>query len=155
MAVVGTSTVSQDVFTAVRALIVANKPSYTRTIAGTSTTFTYALVSEYPRDNPSFPVVVLNQSEINIVLINLDGSGEDYGVELQLDFYAKELHGKKAIDEGRDPLRATFIGNLSSFNTDNGLIPAEDFWNDSNTSTFINKNQVLHTASSIIKFRLK
>lgn len=151
MAVVATATVSQDVFTALRALIIANKPTYTYD----GTEYTYTLEAEYPKINPSFPVVVLNKSNISVTLLNLDGSGEDYEIEAQLDFYTKELHGKKAIDAGQDSLRATFIGNISSFKDNNGLLPQEDFWDDSNSDAFSEKNQVVNTASSIIKFKLQ
>ena len=155
MAVISTGAVAQGVYDAIETLILANKPTFTRTIQGTSTDFTYTLKAEYSRENPDFPQVVLNKANISIILLNLDGSGEDYGIEVQLDFYTKELHGKKAIDEGQDSLRATFIGNLSAFDTDNGLIPQEDFWDDSNSAVFSEGNQIVNTASSLIKFKLK
>src|SRR3990167_4015650 len=148
---VAAATISSDVFTALRTLIIANKPTYTYNW----TLFTYTMVAEYPRDNPTFPIVVLNESSISVKLLALDGSGTDYGVEVQLDFYAKELHGKKAIDAGRDGLRATFIGNISNFKNTDGLNPMEDFWDDSNTSPFQEGNQVINTGSSLIKFNLK
>src|SRR3990167_3286539 len=97
---VSTATLSSDVFTALRTLIIANKPTYTYS----GIVQTYTLEAEYPRDNPTFPVVVLNESSVSVRLLALDGSGTDYEVEVQLDFYAKELHGKKAIDAGRDGL---------------------------------------------------
>lgn len=155
MAVVAVAKIEQDVYAAVRTLIIDNKPTYTRTILGTSTTFTYDVVSEYPKDNPTFPVVVLNESDVNVTTINQDGSGEEFMVEIQLDFYAKEAHGKKAISEGRDPLRNTFIGNKTAFDTDNGLIPMEDFWDNSSTSAFTDRNQLINTGSVIVKFMLK
>ncbi len=151
MAVVATATVAQDIFSKLRTLIIANKPTYTYD----GVEYTYTLESEYPRTNPSFPIVVLNESDIDIALLNLDGSGEDYGAEIQLDFYAKELHGKKSIDAGRDALRAAFLGNISAFDTDDGLLPQEDFWVDSSSDAFSEKNQVVNTGSSIIKFKLK
>ena len=144
-------TLSQDVFTKIRTLIIANKPTYTYN----NTIFTYTMVSEYPKDNPTFPIVVLNESSVNVVLLTFDGGGRDYGVEVQLDFYAKEAHGKKAIDAGRDSLRNTFINNISAFINDDGLIPMDDFWDDSNTSPFQDKNQLINTGSSLIKFVLK
>ena len=145
------ATISQDVFTVLRTLILANKPTYTYN----GTTFTYTMVASYPKDNPTFPIVVLNESSINVVLLTFDGSGRDYGVEVQLDFYAKEAHGKKAIDAGRDGLRNTFIENISAFINTDGLIPMDDFWDDSNTSPFQDKNQIINTGSSLIKFVLK
>ena len=148
---VTTATLSQDIFTALRTLIIANKPTYTYG----GTTYTYDLEAEYPRDNPTFPIIVLNESSVNVSLINLDGSGEDYKVEVQLDFYAKELHGKKAIDAGRDGLRATFLNNITNFKDNNGLNPMEDFWEDSNTDVFQDRNQVINIGSSKVKFKLK
>src|SRR3990167_7399449 len=148
---VAAATISSDVFTTLRTLIISNKPTYTYN----GTIFTYTMVAEYPRDNPTFPVVVLNESSVSVSLINLDGSGEDYKVEVQLDFYAKELHGKKAIDAGRDGLRATFIGNIDNFKDTDGLNPMEDFWDDSNTTPFQDRNQIINTGSSLIKFQLK
>lgn len=155
MAVVDVEKIEQDVFTAIRALIIANKPTYTRTDQGVEEEFTYNVEAEYPRENPSFPMIVINEPEVDIALINMDGSGEDYPVEVQLDFYAKEIHGKKAISEGKDPMRATFIGNRTSFDIDNGLLMDKNFWNDSNTSFFKNDNQLINTASVVLKFRLK
>lgn len=146
------ATLSQDVFTALRTLIIANKPNYTYN----GTIFTYTLVAEYPKDNPSFPVVVLNESSVNVVLLTYDGGGRNYGVEVQLDFYAKEAHGKKAIDAGRDGLRNTFIENISAFINTDGLIPMEDFWDDSNIASLQeSKNQIINTGSSLVKFMLK
>ena len=155
MAVVAVKKVEEEVYDVIEALIIANKPTYTRTILGTSTTFTYTFLSAYPKDNPSFPIVVLDEEDINIELLNLDGSGEDYIIEIKLDFYAKEEHGRRAIVEGKDSLRATFIGNISTFDTTNGMIPMNPFWDDSNTSFFSDKNQLLNTASVLIKFKLK
>ena len=149
--VISTATISSDVFTALRTLIIANKPTYTYN----GVTFTYTMVAEYPRDNPTFPIVVLNESSVKVSLLALDGSGTDYEVEVQLDFYAKELHGRKAIDAGRDGLRATFIGNIDNFKNTDGLNPMEDFWDDSNTTPFQDRNQLINTGSSLIKFNLK
>ena len=149
--VIKTATVTTDVFTALRALIVANKPTYVYD----GTTFTYNLVSEYPRTNPTFPVVVLNKANISLALVNLDASGEDYSVEVQLDFYAKELHRINAIEAGQDGLRATFVGNIEKFKDTDGLIPMEDFWDDSDAVPFKDRNQVVHTGSSIVKFSLR
>jgi len=151
MAVIDEDAVGQEVFTVLRTLILANLPTYTYDGA----TQTYSLKAEFSRDNPSFPQVVLNDSKVGIFLLNLDGSGEDYGIEVQLDFYARERHGKKAVAAGKDGLRATFIGNRTNFDTNNGLVPQEEFWDDSTISTFEDKGQVINTASVIIRFMLK
>ena len=144
-------TIGQNVYTALRTLILANLPTYSYD----STPFTYSFSSEYPKENPTFPLIILNESMIDVVLLNLDGSGEDYSVEVQLDLYALELHGKKAVTAGKDSLRATFIGNISEFISTDGLIPDEDYWDDSNNSTFQDRNQILNTSSVIVKFKLR
>ncbi len=144
-------TLKQDVFVALRTLIVNNKPTYEYG----DKTQTYTLEATLPRTNPSFPIVVLNKANISIVLLNLDGSGEDYEITVQLDFYVKELHGDKAVDAGQDGLRNTFLNNKDNFDTDDGLLFAEDFWDDSNVTPFIDNNQVLKTGGSIVKFILK
>ena len=48
-------------------------------------------------------------------LISLDASTAQYEVSIQLDLYAKELHGKKAIDAGQDGIHSTIVGNISTF----------------------------------------
>ncbi len=150
MAVVSLSTVTQDVFTKLRALIVANKPTYTY-----GTTQTYSLTASFPRDNPTFPLVVLNDSNVSMSKITLDDGTWNYAVEVQLDFFAKELHGKKAISAGRDGLRNTFVGNISTFDSADGLVPKDNFWEDSNVDTFQEGNQVLNTGSSTVRFWLR
>jgi hypothetical protein len=47
-----------------------------------------------------------------------------------------------------------FIGNISTFITTNKLIPQEDFWKDSGNSTFEDKGQIIHTATSTVRFKL-
>ena len=77
MAVVDVASIEQDVYSAIRTLLVANKPTYDRTISGTETTFTYTILSEYPEDNTKFPCIIIDESEVNINLINLDGSEKE------------------------------------------------------------------------------
>ena|SRR3990167_5666244 len=148
---ISASAIKTDFFTAIRALVIANKPTYTFN----GSTITYNVEAEYGGENPTFPMVVVNSSKVKLVLLNLDGSGNDYALETQLDFYAKELHGKKAIEVGQQSLMATFIGNIETFNTTDGILPMEDFWEDSNIDTFQDKNQLLNTGSSLIRFKLK
>ena len=148
---VSASTIRQDVFTAIRTIIIANKPAYSYN----GVTYTYTVVAEYPNTDGVFPCVVINKSNVKLSLINLDGSGEDYAVDCQMDFYAKEAHGKKAIDVAQDALQNTFVGNISTFIATNGLNPMEHFWEDSNSSVFEDGKQVLNTASSIVRFKLK
>ena len=149
--VVSVNTIAQDVFTAFETLIVANKPTYTKDGTG----YTYSVVAKYPSTNPSFPLIVLNDSMVNLALLNHDGSGEDYDVEVQLDLYTKGDHGTKAIVAGKDSLRKTILGNRSSFDSNNGLIAKENFIEDSNVSAFQDKNQLVNTASMITRFKLK
>ncbi len=151
MAVITTTKIGEELFDVLRTLIIANKPTYTFD----ESTITYTLVAAYPKVNPTFPLVVLNEASINLVILNLDGSGEDYAIEVTLDFYAKEIHGRKAVVVGKDSLRATFLGNKNNFDTDNGLLMQEDFWEDSNISAFEDRNQIINTASSLVRFILK
>lgn len=148
---VSASTIRQDVFTAIRALIIANKPTYTYD----GTVYTYGVVAEYPRDNPNFPSIVLNKSNINVIPLTMDAETLDYTVEVKLDFYAKELHGKKAIDVAQDGLLATFIGNISTFIVTDGIIPQEDFWTDDASTIFEDNKQIINSATSTMRFTLK
>ena len=148
---VSTSTLQSDVFTALRTLIIANKPSYIYD----GDTYEYTLVSEYPRSNPTFPIVVLEKSKVKLSLVNLDGSGEDYELEIQLDFYAKEQHGTKAIEVGQQSLMSTFAGNITNFKDTDGLMPQQDFWEDGAGDTFQDKNQLINTSSSVVRFSLR
>lgn len=145
------STIRQGVFNALRSLIIANKPTYTYN----GTVYTYDVVAEYPKDNPTFPCIVLNKANITMPLITLDASTGDYEIEVSLELFAKEAHGKKAIDIGQDGLHSIFVGNISSFISTDGLIPTEDFWTDSGNSIFEDRNQVINTATSTIRFKLK
>ena len=151
MALITTDKVAEELFTVLETLILANKPTYTFN----GSTITYTLVATYPNSNPSFPLVVLNQGSINVIPVNLDGTGEDYEIEVKLDFYAKEAHGIRAIVVGKDSLRKTFIGNRSNFETNDGLVSQADFWEDSNISAFEDRNQIVNTASVLVRFMLK
>ena len=149
---VSIESIYEDVFAAIRTLLIANKPTYTYD----DTEFTYDIIAEYPRNNPSPPLIVLNKAMINVSLINLDRSGEGYDIDVQMDLYTKELHGKAAIDKSLSQLMATFINNFSSLESDNSLIPnGDDFWEASNNSTFETENQILNTVSVIVRFKLK
>ena len=151
MAVISPSSIRQGVFAALRTLIIAHKPTYTYN----SGTITYSVVAAFPRDNPTFPIVVLNTASIKLIPINIDGSGERYEVEVRLDFYAKEIHGKLAIDTSQGELCATFLANRALFDTNNGLLFAEDFWEDSKPDSFSNGIETLNTGSSLVRFVLK
>jgi len=150
MAIISKTTITQDVFAKLRTLILAHKPTYTY-----GTTQTYSLTASFPRDNPTFPLIVLNDSDVSVSQITLDNGTWDWVVSVQIDFYAKELHGKKAISAGRDGLRNTFVGNVSTFDSSDGLVPSTPFWEDSNVDSFREGNQVLNTGSSIVRFILR
>ena len=70
-----------------------------------------------------------------------------------MDLYVKEAHGKKAIDTALSELLALFIANFDTLDSNNGLVPMEDWWDDSNNSTFEDRNQVLNTVSVIMRFK--
>ena len=147
---VSPATIRQDVYSAVRTLLVANKPTYTYD----SATQTYSIVAEYGRQASSFPYIVINPASVQVILLDLDGSGEDYAIEVQLDFYALESHRKKAIDAGQDSARNTFIGNISTFISTDKLSPQEDFWTDTPSPPFQDNGQIINTGSSIVRFKL-
>ena len=100
-------------------------------------------------------MIVLNKSMITLILLKLDGSGEDYAIEIQMDLYAKEIHGKKALDEALSQLMATFIANLSTLRDDESIVTQDDFWEVSNNATFEDNNQVLNTVSAVVRFKYK
>ena len=144
------ATIRQDVFAAVSALIIANKPQYTHN----GTTYTYTMVSEYPENDSVFPCIVLNKSAIKLPAITMNAETFEPEIEIPMDFYAIAGHGKKAIDIAQDSLMNTFIGNISSFIATNKLIPQDDFWQDSGSTTFEDNNQILHNATSTVRFKL-
>lgn len=148
---VAISTVRADVFSAISALLIANKPTYTYD----SATYTYDTVATFPESNSSFPCIVLNPASVKIMLLNLDGSGEDYSIEVELEFYAKGSHGKKAIDTALDQVMQTFITNISTFNTTNSLLPMEDYLEESNIDIFESNKQIINTAGLRVRFKLK
>jgi len=148
--VVNLATISQDVFAALRTLIIANKPTYTYN----DTIYTYTMVASQPKQDAVFPCVVLDDSDITDTRITMDaGTGEEM-IEVRLDFYALESHGKKAISVGRDGLRNTFIGNISEFVSTDKIVPQEDFWTDSGIANIELDKQVVNTATSFVRFKL-
>lgn len=148
---VSVETLRQDIYSAIRTLLVANKPSYTYN----SVEYTYTIVAEYGRQNSSFPYIVLNKALIGVTLLNVDGSGEDYEVEVQLDIYALELHRKIVIDTALGSIQNTFIDNQSSLKSTDGLLLMQEPFDESNTTPFEDNGQVLNTASIIIKLKLQ
>lgn len=145
------ATIRQDTFAAVRALIIANKPTYTHN----GTVYTYTAVSAYPGSDGVFPCVAIGKPVVKSPNITMDALTRDSEIEVTLDFYAKEGHGNKAIDAGQDGLYNTFIGNIATFDSTNSIVPQDDFWFDVDSPPFMDNNQLIHTGSSIIKFRLK
>ncbi len=141
----------EDVYAAIRTLLVNNKPTYTYD----ETEYTYRVIAEYNRDDAAFPCIVLNKAMVNIEMITMDGSGQDYMIEIQMDLFAKEKHGKKALDQALSQLMATFIANISTLQSDESIVTQDDFWEVSNNSTFEDRNQVLNTVSAVVRFKYK
>lgn len=150
MAVVS-ATVRQGTYSAIRTLLVANKPTYTPT---GGTLQTYSIVAEYPKDNPSFPLIVLNSPLVDPTLITMDGSGNEQPIDVQLDLYTKEAHGMKAIDAGMDSIQATILDNQATLKDTDKLVLMEDAFDESNPSNFEENNQQINTKSVIIKMKL-
>ncbi len=140
----------QNVFTAIESLIEDNLPTY----SFDSTPFTYTLVSELPNEDAVFPTVELDSARADFITITLDGATGDIEIEVTLKFYTDEEHGKKAIEVAQDSLMNTFIGNIPTFIGIDNLMPMEDFWTDNIISEIDIDNQVINTATSIIKFKL-
>lgn len=148
---VTTGEVRKGVFKALRDLYVANKPQYQD---GDKVIQTYSIVGAYPESNPSFPMLVINPARVSPILITMDGSGNIYGIEVQLDFYTKQKDEIKAIDAGRDSILKIMINNQSLLKNHDNLLLDEDFWDDSNVDTFQEKNQLLTTATVILSMKL-
>ena len=142
-------TIRQNVYDAINTLLVANKPSYTYK----GTEFEYTIVAEYGRQASSFPYIVLNKALIGVELLNIDGSGEDFKISVQLDIFALELHRKKNVDVALDSIQNTFLTNQTSLKDTDGLLLMQEPFDESNTTPFEDNGQVLNTASLIIKMR--
>ena len=147
---VAQATLRQNVFTALRTLINANLPTY----SFDSTTYTYTFVSEFPNKDAVFPVVVFGGTKGDFITITMDAETGIIEIEVTLEFYTKELHGKKAIEVAQDGLMNTFIGNISTFISTDKLVPTEDFWDDSPISPIDIDNQVILIGQSTIRFKL-
>lgn len=145
------ASIRTGVFTALRTLLNANKPTYTYD----SATQTYTVYSQYQEDNPTLPCLVINPSNIAVELITLDGTGSEYLIEVQIDFYARGKHGLNAIDSGRDSVTNTIISNLATLDSTYNLLLREDAFDDSTVGTFMDKVQLINTASSIIRMKLE
>ncbi len=148
--VVAQATIRQNTFTALRDLINDNLPTY----SFDSNPFEYNLVSSFPNEDPIFPIVELGDAKSDFITITMDAATGDIEIEVMLNFYAIEEHGKKAIAVARDDLMNTFIGNISEFINTDKLIPTEDFWIDNPVSEIDIDNQVINTATSVVKFKL-
>lgn len=150
------ATIRQNVYSAIRTLLVANKPTYnvTENAIDGEITKTYTIDSEYPRKNPTFPLIVLNSANISPTLITLDGGTNEQGIDVQLDLYAKESDGMKAIDVGMDGVQDMFLTNQSTLKDTNKLVLMEDAFDESNPSNFEEGNQMVNTKSVIVKLKL-
>ena len=148
---VSITTLSQDIYAAIRTLLVANKPSYTYD----SVEYQYSIVAEYGDQNTSFPYIVINPVVVDPMLLNIDGSGEDYPVEVQLDFFALQIHRKKAIDVGVDSVRNTVLTSQTTLKDTDGLLLMENPLEESNTAPFEDNSQKLNTKSVTIKLKVQ
>ncbi len=145
------ATMYEDVYDAIRTILVANKPTYTYN----EVEYTYDILAEYHNKDAAFPQIVLNKAMININMITMDGSGQDYMIEVQMDLYAKDAHGKGAIDQALSQLMATFLSAQASLKSDNSMVTQDDFWEVSSSDVFDDKNQTLNTVSAIMRFKYK
>ncbi len=149
--VVSSITIRNDVYDAIRTLLVANKPSYTDKDDNIRE---YTILSEFSRDNPSFPQIVINSANINVSLITLDGGTNEQMVDVQLDFYEKQDFGFGAIESGIDSVQNTILTNQSSLKDDDKLVLMEEPFDESNPANFEENNQQINTKSFIIKLKL-
>ncbi len=145
------ATIRQNVFSTLRTLISDNLPTYNDKDENLQT---YSIVAKYSEKDAPFPCIVLNKALIIVPPLTMDAQTVDYEIEVQLQFCAKSSHGKEAIDAGQDSLLNTFIGNIPTFISTDKLIPMEDFWTDNDSSIFEDNNQIVNTATSIVRFKL-
>lgn len=101
-----------------------------------------------------FPVVVFGGTKGDFITITMDATTGDIEIEVTLEFYTDEKHGKKAIEVAQDGLMNTFIGNIPTFISDDKLVPTEDFWTDNVISEIDIDTQVINTATSVMRFKL-
>ena len=143
--------IRQDVYSAIRTLLVANKPTYTDPDGNTAT---YTITAEFQAENPILPQITINSALISPSLITMDGDTNEQGIDVQLDLYVRDKHGYKGIDAGVDGIQATFLDNQSSLKDDDGLVLMEDAFDESNPAEFTSFNQQIKTKSIIIKMKL-
>jgi hypothetical protein len=141
------STLRQSVFAAINAMLIANKPTYTFN----GTLYTYSIVAEYPSNDSVFPCIVLNKAVITPGAINMDASGIEITAKVKVDIYSPEKHGKKAIDVAMDKVMDALIDNKDTLKTTYGILLDDDFFDESNSTVFEDKKQILNTVSAIIK----
>jgi len=144
------ATIRTGTYTSLFTLLTANKPTYTYN----SGTLTYTIYSAYPQKNPSFPCIVINKAVIKNPLITMAGTTNDTEIEVTFDYYAKELHGIKAIEAGQDGTMNTIIGNIATFIATDKISPQEDFWSDGVVSPIEDNNQLINTSQSTVRFKL-
>ena len=148
--VVEQETLRQNVFTAIEKLIKANLPTY----SFNEEAFEYIFVSKLPNKDAIFPVIVFGGTKGDFITITMDAATGNIEIEVTLEFYTDEKHGKKAIEVAQDGLMNTFIENISTFIDTDKLVPTEDFWTDNIISEIDIDNQVINTATSVVRFIL-
>ena len=144
------ATIRQNTWTALSTLIEVNLPTY----SFNSEAFEYVFVSEMPNKDVVLPAIELGSARGSFITVTMDGATGDIEIEIEIKFYAKEEHGKKAIEVAQDDLMNIFIGNIPTFIDTDKLVPTEDFWVDNPVSPIDINNQVINTATSIVRFRL-
>ena len=77
-----------------------------------------------------------------------------YQGDYHISTISRYLMAKKAIEIAHDELMNNFRGNISTFIGNDKLVPQEDFWIYNPASPIDIQNQVINTATSIVKFRL-
>ncbi len=145
------ATIRQGVYSAVRTLLVANKPTYTDPDDETQE---YTITAEFQAENPTLPSIAINSALISPILITLDGGTNEQGIAVQLDLYVKDKHGYKGIDAGVDGIQAAFLDNQTSLKDDDKLVLMEDAFDESNPVEFTSFNQQIKTKSIIVRMKL-
>ena len=145
------NTIRQDVYSAIRTLLVANKPTYTDPDGETQT---YTITAEFQAENPILPQIAINSALISPILITLDGETNEQGIGVQLDLYVRDKHGYKGIDAGMDSIQNTILTNQTRLKGDDKLVLMTEAFDESNPAEFTSFNQQIKTKSIIIKMKL-
>lgn len=143
-------TIRADVFNALNALFIANKPTY---VYG-GVTYTYTIKSAYPEENPTFPMIIINPSIITpkILVMGQNSFVRTDSIEIEIEFYAKAEHGKRVIDVARDSIMALIFDSEATLASDYDLFLGEEPIDDSNVDTLIEGSEKINTAGMLVRF---